>query len=100
MLICAFNEASSAVGTAVVVVLVALTFAPIHFVHPFRVREYGKWLPLLTALWGIATCALLWPGLGEAARMIVVTVSVASAGVLLLLGLLRSLRDLKAVPSA
>ena len=91
-------QASPAVGAIVVVVLVALTFAPIHFVHPFRVREYGKWLPLLTALWGIATCALLWPGLGETARMMMEALSIASAGVLLGLGLLRSLRDLKQAP--
>jgi len=84
------------VGTIVVVLLVAATFAPIHFVHPFRVREYGKWLPLLTIVWGIATCALLWPQLEGAARTAVVTASIASAGILLALGLLRSLRDLKA----
>ena len=81
------------VGAVVVVVLVAATFAPIHFVHPFRVREYGKWLPGLTALWGVATLALLWPDLPE--RGIVAAVSVATAAVLLALGLLRSLRDLK-----
>jgi phosphatidylcholine synthase len=89
-------QTSPAVGTVVVVILVALTFAPIHFVHPFRVREYGKGLPLLTVLWGIATCALLWPDLDETVRPLIATISIASAAVLLGLGLLRSLRDLKA----
>jgi phosphatidylcholine synthase len=88
-------QASPAAGAIVVVVLVAMTFAPIHFVHPFRVREYGKWLPALTAVWGTATCALLWPGLEETTRSLIATVSIASAAVLLALGLLRSLRDLK-----
>ena len=88
-------QASSAAGAVVVVVLVAMTFAPIHFVHPFRVREYGNWLPLLTALWGVSTCALLWPDLDETARSLIATVSFASAAALLVLGLLRSLRDLK-----
>src|SRR3712207_1553200 len=31
-------------GVAVVVAFVALTFAPVHVVHPFRVRDYGVWL--------------------------------------------------------
>ena len=87
-------EARPAVGAMVVVVLVVMTFAPIHFVHPFRVREYGKWLPALTGLWGVATLALLWPDLGEDLRYMVAAVSIASACILLFLGLLRSLRDL------
>lgn len=92
-------QARPEVGAVVVVVLVIMTFAPIHFVHPFRVREYGKWLPALTILWGIATCALLWPDLDETARTVIATVSIASAGVLVVLGLLRSLRDLKQRPA-
>ena len=91
-------QARPIVGAIVVVILVALTFAPIHFVHPFRVREYGKWLPALTVVWGIATCALLSPDLGDS-RPWIATVSIASAGALLFLGLLRSLRDLKAQPA-
>jgi phosphatidylcholine synthase len=83
------------VGAIVVVFLVAATFAPIHFVHPFRVRDYGKWLPALTILWSVATGALLWPGLVEPERTFVAATSIASAAVLLALGLLRSLRDLR-----
>jgi phosphatidylcholine synthase len=84
-----------AVGAIVVAVLVAATFAPIHFVHPFRVRDYGKWLPALTVLWGAATLALLWPDLDETARSLAASVSIATALVLLGLGLLRSVRDLR-----
>ena len=93
-------QASPAAGTVVVVVLVAMTFAPIHFVHPFRVREYGKWLPALTILWGIATCALLWPGLEQPARHVFAAISIVTALILLALGLLRSLRDLRERPVA
>jgi phosphatidylcholine synthase len=88
-------DARPEIGAGVVVVLVAMTFAPIHFVHPFRVHDYGRWLPLLTILWGITTLALLWPDLGDDARLIAVTVSIATAAVLLALGLLRSFRDLR-----
>ena len=92
-------QARPEIGAVVVVLLVAATFAPIHFVHPFRVREYGIWLPALTVVWGLATCALLSPDLSEDLRSILATVSIASAGVLVVLGLLRSLRDLKQQPA-
>ncbi len=92
-------EARPAIGAAVVVVLVAMTFAPIHFVHPFRVRDYGKWLPALTMVWGVATLTLLWPDLDEAARSIAASISIVTAAILLALGLLRSLRDLKQRPA-
>ena len=80
------------VGAAVVVALVGMTFAPIHFVHPFRVRDYGVWLPLVAIVWTVATCALLWPEWSAAIRTAIAAVSVASAAILLGMGLLRSLR--------
>ena len=80
------------VGAAVVVVLVAATFAPIHFVHPFRVRDYGAWLPALAIVWALATCALLWPDWSESVRGAIAIISVATAAALLALGLLRSAR--------
>ena len=49
------------VAAAIVVALIVLTFAPIHFVHPFRVRDYGVWLPVLCVLWGASTLILLFP---------------------------------------
>ncbi|MEO6581627.1 MAG: CDP-alcohol phosphatidyltransferase family protein [Sphingomicrobium sp.] len=82
-----------AIGAGVVVGLIVMTFAPIHFVHPLRVRDYGRWLPALAVLWAIATAALLWPGLIPPARSILAGVSVASAAALIGLGLLRSLRS-------
>ena len=61
-----------AAGAIAVVVFAILSFAPIRFVHPFRVREWQPWLKLLALLWAAATLAL--------------------AAVLLALGLVRSLR--------
>src|SRR5688500_15043095 len=49
-------QVSPEIGAAVVAILVAMTFAPIHFVHPFRVRDYGVWLPAIAILWIAATC--------------------------------------------
>ena len=81
-------------GTAAAAILffAALTFAPIHFVHPFRVRDYGRWLPLLACAWAAATIALLWPGWGEGARAALLASSLAAAAVLLALGLARTVR--------
>jgi phosphatidylcholine synthase len=79
-------------GAAVICLFAALTFAPVHFVHPFRVRDYGSWPPLLACFWAAATAALLWPGWSEAARAVWLGLSLAAAAALLALGLLRSLR--------
>ncbi|MGQ0591021.1 MAG: CDP-alcohol phosphatidyltransferase family protein [Sphingosinicella sp.] len=72
--------------------LVLASFAPIHFVHPFRVRDYGVWLPLLAVAWAAATAALLWPDWPPAARGVLVQVSVVAGLAIIGLGLLRSLR--------
>jgi phosphatidylcholine synthase len=80
------------VGAIVVIALVALTFAPIHFVHPFRVRDFGKWLPGLAAVWALFTAALLWPDWTSPARAALASASVLCAAVLLGLGLSKSLR--------
>lgn len=79
------------VGAVVVVVLIVLTFAPVHFVHPFRVRDYGPWLPWLTAAWSAATVPLLWEGDGPVRRVCVLA-SLLMAGVLVGLGLWRTAR--------
>ncbi len=84
-------QVSPGVGAGVVAVLAVMTFAPIHFVHPFRVRDYGAWLPGIAILWIAATCALLWPDWSEGVRFAIAAVSVASAAVLIGMGLLRSL---------
>ena len=83
-------------GAVIVLVLVILSFAPIHFVHPFRVRDYGNWLPALATAWAAATGAMLWPGWPPAAQGALFAVSAVSAVLIVLLGLLRSVRGPKA----
>jgi len=80
------------VGAIAVLALAALTFAPVHFVHPFRVRDYGRWLPALALLWAAATAALLWPRWDEGVERALLAVSLIAAAVLFALGLLRTLR--------
>ncbi|HWT13848.1 MAG TPA: CDP-alcohol phosphatidyltransferase family protein, partial [Allosphingosinicella sp.] len=63
------------VAAAIVVALAALTFAPVHFVHPFRVADYGRWLPALALLWAAATAALLWPDWQDGTRRALLAVS-------------------------
>jgi phosphatidylcholine synthase len=84
-----------ALAAAIVAALVVLTFAPVHAVHPFRVRDYGALLPILAVVWAVATVALLWPGLDEAIAKPLLAVSLGSALLLLALGLWRSVRGPK-----
>jgi phosphatidylcholine synthase len=79
-------------GAIAVAALVALTFAPVHFVHPFRVRDYGRWPPLLALVWAGSTAPLLWPGWSESARLAWLGCSLGSGALLVGLGLLRSVR--------
>ena len=81
-----------AIAAAIAAVLVLLTFAPIHFLHPFRVRDYGPWPVILGAAWGASTLALLLPDLAGPVRQVLLGVSAASAIVMVALGLLRTLR--------
>jgi phosphatidylcholine synthase len=81
-----------ALAAAIVAALIVLTFAPVHAVHPFRVRDYGIALPILALVWAAATVALLWPGLDEPVATSLLGVSVATAVVLLGMGLLRTIR--------
>jgi phosphatidylcholine synthase len=85
-------RADPSIGALAVLFFAALTFAPVHFVHPFRVTDYGRWLPLLALMWTVATGALLWPGWNAGERVIWLAASLGSAAVLIALGLLRSLR--------
>lgn len=73
------------------VVLAAMTFAPVHVVHPFRVRDYGLWLPSLAVLWGLATLSLLFP-LEATLGQVALVVSLACATILIAMGLVRSVR--------
>ena len=92
--------AGPATGAITVVALAALTFAPVHFVHPFRVTDYGRWLPLTAVVWAVSTAALLWSGWSEAARAAMLAVSLATAAVLLAMGLLRSVRGPRAAAAS
>lgn len=89
-------QAGTTAGAIVVILLVALTFAPVHFVHPFRVKDYGRWLPMLAALWAVSTCALLWTGWPFEVRSVLQGTSIATAVSLLGLGLLRTVRGERA----
>lgn len=82
----------AAVGALIVLILAILTFAPIHVVHPFRVRDYGIWLPLLALGWAVSAAALTWPGWSEDVRAAWLGVSIGTAVILLMLGLWRSFR--------
>lgn len=80
-------------ASAIVVgVFAALTFAPIHFVHPVRVRAYQPWLAGLTVLWGVASLALLSPDWAPVWMRAWLILSLAGAGGLLAVGALRTLR--------
>ena len=84
------------VGAVLVLAMAALTFAPVHFVHPFRVLDYGRWLPAIALLWTAATVALLWPGWDAEVRSALLAASAASGLALIGLGLLRSVRGPRA----
>ena len=88
-----------AAGAATVVVFSILSFAPIHFVHPFRVRDRQPWLKLVALLWAGATLALVWPGWSAGAARAWLAASLALAAILLALGLVRSLRGPSAPPA-
>ena len=86
------TAADPLVSAVVVVVLVIMTFAPLHVVHPFRVRDYGWALPALSLVWGAATAALFVPGLGGPLHAALMAVSLATAAMLVAMGLLRTVR--------
>ena len=80
------------VGLVLITVFVLLTFAPIHFVHPVRVRGYQPWLAGLAALWGLSSLALLSPDWTPPWSAIWLALSLLSAGGLLAIGVVRTLR--------
>jgi phosphatidylcholine synthase len=88
--------ATPEVGAIAVAFFALLTFAPVHFVHPFRVTDYGKVLPLLALAWAAATVALLWPGWSEPVRTALLWGSLAAAAVMIGMGLLRTFRGSRA----
>jgi phosphatidylcholine synthase len=87
------------VGAAVVVLFAMMSFAPIQVVHPFRVRDFGRWLPLIAVLWGVTTLLLLMPGLADPLRKALLIASVTASLVLVALGLWRTARGPKNLPA-
>jgi phosphatidylcholine synthase len=87
-------------GAIAVVAFAVLSFAPIRFVHPFRVRDYQPWLQILAILWAAATLALLWPGWSPAAGRAWLIASLVLSAMLIALGLLRTLRGAREAPPA
>lgn len=77
---------------SIVLVLVALTFAPILFVHPFRSADCGRVALGTAALWAISTAGLLIFPPGGPAGFALLNCSIGSALLLVLLGLLRTFR--------
>ncbi len=82
----------SAAAAVIAGALVIMTFAPVHVVHPFRVRDYGALLPALAIIWAVATAVLLLPNLSGSLDSALTGVSLASAAALVLMGLIRSVR--------
>ncbi|MGA9582841.1 MAG: CDP-alcohol phosphatidyltransferase family protein [Allosphingosinicella sp.] len=85
-------QPGAAIGAAVVAILAISSFAPIRFVHPFRVSDFQPWLRIVALFWAVATLALLWPGWGPDPARLWLWASYASAAVLLAMGLIRTLR--------
>ena len=85
-------QPGAAAGAVVVALLAILSFAPIRFVHPFRVLDHQPWLRILALVWAASTLALLWPGWSPDLARLSLYLSYASAAALLGLGLVRTLR--------
>jgi phosphatidylcholine synthase len=83
---------SPVVASAVTVILIAMTFAPVHVVHPFRVRDYGPVLPATAIAWVMFTVPLLIPGLGIFWKSFLLVMSLAAVFALAAMGLLRTAR--------
>ena len=82
-------------AAVVVAAFIALTFAPVHFVHPFRVRDYGIWLPALACLWACATLGLLLDA-DPALRPILLVLSSVAGLMIIAMGLWRTARGMRA----
>lgn len=79
------------VGAAAIGLFAVLTFAPIHVVHPVRVRRFQPWLRIATAVWTVGSLVLLIAP-DSAARVPALTFSLGGLAIILAIGLLRTLR--------
>ncbi|HXA37970.1 MAG TPA: CDP-alcohol phosphatidyltransferase family protein [Phenylobacterium sp.] len=93
-------RAPQAVGFAVVCLCAALTFLPVLFVHPVRVREHRRWLAAITGLWVVSSVLLLAISAQDAGaagwRIAAVAGSTGSLAALLVFGGLRTIRGPRA----
>ena len=85
-------------AAGVVLVLAILSFAPVLVVHPFRVRDFGPWLLVATAVWTASTAALLVPALAGVVRSGLLMVSSTTSFLLLAMGLWRTARGPAVLP--
>lgn len=85
------TEAEPWIGAVAVVALSIMSFAPVHVVHPFRVKDFGWILPALALLWAATTLPLLIPATGDV-RDILLPISLGSSAVLIALGFWRTFR--------
>ena len=70
---------------------VLLTFAPVHFIHPLRVRRYQPWLAGITVVWGVSSFLLLAGAWSPFWTHALLALSLSGAGVLLAIGVHRTL---------
>jgi len=85
-------EPSATAAAVSVGALIAMTFAPVHVVHPFRVRDYGPVLPMVAIVWAAVTAALLLPGWSILLHHFLLFMSLATAAAILAMGVLRTIR--------
>lgn len=83
-------EPSPAVAAGSIAMLVGMTFAPVHVIHPFRAREFWPLGPILALVWTVSTLGILIPAFVP--KTIFVFASLACATALVALGLLRTVR--------
>ena len=85
-----FLRPDAMVSAAAIAMFAVLTFAPIHFIHPLRVRRFRPWLVALMPVWAVSSLALLWPDLPRPGIWLAVSIGCGAA--LFGIGLLRTFR--------
>ena len=81
-----------AAAAGIVVTFLLLTFARVHVVHPFRVRDYGPWLWLVALAWAVSTVVSLLPLRDEFVQNLLWWLSLLAAALLIALGLRRTIK--------
>ena len=79
-------------SAAIVLALVALTFAPILFVHPFRSADCGRPALAIASIWALSTLLLLLVPNSAKLWNVLLYCSIGSALALVLLGIVRTFR--------